>query len=70
MLCKPMHASLTPDVIMDGVQRSNQGLDNVGFCTSCGTEADGCEPDARDYDCAKCGGPFVYGAEELLMAIA
>ena len=38
-----------------------------GFCLGCGEEADGCEPDARQYECDLCGERKVYGIEELLM---
>jgi len=38
-----------------------------GFCLACGEEADGCEPDARQYECEACGARKVYGIEELLM---
>jgi predicted RNA-binding Zn-ribbon protein involved in translation (DUF1610 family) len=41
--------------------------DYLGFCTACGAEAEGVEPDAREYDCDACGKPNVYGAEELIM---
>lgn len=41
---------------------------NAGFCLACGAEADGCEPDARNYTCESCGAHEVYGAEECLMA--
>ncbi len=41
--------------------------DNEGFCTACGEEAYGVEPDARKYTCESCGAAKVYGAEELLM---
>ena len=64
------HKSLTEEVICEAVERGNTGLDNPGFCLICGVEAEGCEPDARDYECESCGAPAVYGAEELLMAIA
>lgn len=43
------------------------GTDNPGFCVACGTEAEGCEPDARHYPCEHCGQSAVYGAEELLL---
>ena len=33
----------------------------------CGEDADGCEPDARGYECEHCGKFKVYGAEECLM---
>ena len=38
-----------------------------GFCTNCGAEADGCEPDAERYTCESCGARSVYGAEQLLI---
>lgn len=38
-----------------------------GFCLDCGEPADGCEPDARRYECDACGERQVYGAEELLL---
>ena len=43
--------------------------DYRGFCTACGEEAYGVEPDARGYTCEACGEPKVYGAEELLIMI-
>lgn len=41
--------------------------DSGGFCTACGAEADGVEPDARKYMCEACGERGVYGIEELLL---
>lgn len=40
---------------------------SVGFCLACGAEQDGCEPDAREYECETCGEYSVYGAEEILI---
>ena len=65
-----MHPSLTSDVICAAVERGMSSLDNPGFCIKCGAEADGCEPDAREYECESCGAKAVYGAEELLMHLA
>ena len=42
--------------------------DSTGFCKQCGAEAEGVEPDARDYVCDECGEEAVYGAEEILLA--
>ncbi len=42
---------------------------NTGFCTSCGHEQDGCEPDARQVCCENCQLPCVSGAEEILMTV-
>lgn len=44
--------------------------DYVGFCRVCGAEAEGVEPDARQYECESCGAMAVYGAEELLLMTA
>jgi len=58
----------TSEQILDAVQRQMEGTHNPGFCLACGEEVDGCEPDARSYDCASCGGVgTVFGAEELLL---
>ena len=40
--------------------------ESIGFCTSCGADQYGVEPDAHDYKCEACGQMTVYGAEELL----
>ena len=64
------HPSITLDRLMDAVERRVTGLDNPGFCLSCGEEQDGCEHDAREYECESCGERKVFGAEELLMMIA
>lgn len=43
--------------------------ENGGICIGCG-ELDveqGCEPDARGYECGSCGEKRVYGAEEARM---
>jgi hypothetical protein len=64
-----MHASLTADRIMDAVERHNTTLDNPGFCTACGNEQDGCEPDMRRGKCEVCGERQVFGAEELMMKV-
>ena len=65
-----MHKSLTLERIMEAVARQTTTLDNPGFCKACGNEQDGCEPDAREYECEACGEPEVYGAAELLMEMA
>jgi len=65
-----IHPSVTEAVILDAVERQNQGLDDPGFCTACGREAEGCEPDMRNARCEFCGSPnTVFGAEELLMML-
>lgn len=57
-----IHASITLDRVIDAVEQD----DHIGFCTACGEEADGCEPDASEYECAECGAHAVEGAENLL----
>lgn len=63
-----LHPSLTIDRVTEAVQRQETTLDNPGFCLICGAEADGCEPDARNYKCEHCGENMVYGASEILMS--
>ena len=62
-----MHKSITLSKLERAVKAEMFGLDNPGFCISCGYKQDGCEPDAREYECEACGEPKVYGAAELLM---
>jgi len=65
-----MHPSITSERVCEAVEREMTGLDNPGFCIACGEEADGCEPDARNYECECCGAHKVFGASELLMYLA
>lgn len=65
-----IHKSITTERIMAAVESANEGLENPGFCIACGEDADGCEPDARGYECEACGAMKVYGAEELLLMVA
>ena len=62
-----IHKSVTIKRVENAVKREMYGLDNPGFCVACGHEQDGCEPDARKYECEVCGEKAVYGAAELLM---
>tara|TARA_R110000824_G_scaffold11593_11_gene50841 strand:+ start:2255 stop:2470 length:216 start_codon:yes stop_codon:yes gene_type:complete len=50
------------DEIMDAVKRD----DCIGFCTACGLEHGGCEPDMENHICDSCGQYAVFGAEQLL----
>lgn len=70
MARRKLHPSITVERVMSAVERYHASLDNPGFCVACGEDADGCEPDARRYECECCGEHAVYGAEELLMMIA
>ncbi len=62
-----MHKSITQDRIVAAVEGQLLGDEDVGFCTSCGEDAYGVEPDARGYPCEACGEERVYGASELLL---
>lgn len=64
------HHSVTLQRVADACERRMKSLDNPGFCLSCGSEQDGCEPDAQGYECETCGDAEVYGSDELLMEIA
>lgn len=61
------HKSVTHERILEAVTRSMFDHDCPGICLACGEDADGCEPDARNYECECCGERQVYGVEELLM---
>jgi hypothetical protein len=63
-----IHPSVTEELVLRNVERRNLTLDNPGICIACGNEQDGCEPDARRYECEACGERKVYGAEELLIS--
>ena len=52
---------------MDQIMEAVEMDDYRGFCTACGEEAFGVEPDARGYVCDSCDEAAVYGAEELLI---
>ena len=45
-------------------------LSNPGICLACGEDQEGCEPDARNYECESCGEHKVFGAEEVVMMLA
>lgn len=62
-----IHPSITSDRIIKLINKRNTTLDNPGLCIACGNEQDGCEPDARDYECEECGHKTVYAPEELLI---
>lgn len=64
-----VHPSVTQARVLDAVERGNTSLDNPGICLACGFDQDGCEPDARRYECDSCGEKAVFGAEELLFMI-
>ena len=64
-----IHPSITNDRIIDACERRLTSLDNPGFCLACGIEQEGCEPDARRYECEACGEKMVYGSDELLFSI-
>lgn len=43
---------------------------NCGICHACGEMQDGCEPDARNYECESCEAIQVFGAEETLIMLS
>jgi hypothetical protein len=65
-----IHPSITIERLMEATQREMTTLDNPGFCIACGHEQEGCEPDARNYECESCGEKQVFGAAELLIGSA
>lgn len=65
-----IHASITIERVTAAVEAGQVGLENMGFCTACGAEAHGVEPDARGYTCEACEEDAVWGAEELAIIMA
>lgn len=65
-----LHPTITKTRIEAAVERRMSSLDNPGFCNHCGEDAEGVEPDAREYECEHCGEPQVFGADELLLEVA
>ena len=64
---RKVHSSVTEDRVIELVKSEMFGLENPGLCLSCGEERDGCEPDARNYECWECGEEKVFGAAEVLI---
>ena len=62
-----IHPSITSERIMEAIEQSEICLDNPGFCLACGEDAEGCEPDAQNYECECCGRPSVFGAEQIAL---
>lgn len=48
------------------LMRAVESGEYIGFCTSCGHDQLGVEPDANGYQCQSCGQMAVSGAEQLL----
>jgi len=65
-----MAGKISTEQVIDAYERSTYGLENIGICTACGYEQDGCEPDAENYECEDCGEHRVQGTMNLLMGIA
>lgn len=65
-----IHHSITLDRVIEAVEGTMFGIGSTGFCTACGEEQEGCEPDARNYLCEGCEECEVFGAEELLLQLA
>lgn len=65
-----LHLSITADRVIAAAEQSMFSLSNPGICTACGADYEGCEPDARGYECPECHGRTVVGAEELLIYFA
>ena len=63
-----IHKSITEERICEAVESNMFGLENPGFCIACGADADGCEPDARNYKCEECEEKQVFGAEEIMIS--
>ena len=65
-----LHKSITVERVAALAEESLFGTANPGICVACGADREGCEPDARNYECYECGKRAVFGAEELLLYLA
>ncbi len=63
----PIHASVTLERVLKAHNRRATALDDPGMCLACGAEAEGVEPDARNYECEACGEAQVFGIEEVVL---
>jgi hypothetical protein len=59
-------AKISIEQVMEAIENDEY----AGFCLACGEQADGVEPDARNYVCESCGARQVFGAEEILIRFA
>ena len=53
---------------IEAVLEAVESGEPIGFCTTCGCEHYGVEPDARRYECESCGERTVFGSEDLLIS--
>ena len=60
----------TPVLSLKRVMRAVESGESIGFCTACGADQLGVEPDANGYTCESCRQPAVSGAENLLMEMS
>lgn len=70
MTTQTLHHSITLERILPLAESQMFGTANPGVCLACGAERDGCEPDAREYECYECDESKVYGAEEIMMMLS
>lgn len=63
----PIHEFITEERLMEAVESSMFGDDNLGFCLACGEDAESCEPDLEGGYCDACGAKSVFGAEQLML---
>lgn len=62
-----VHPSVTIKRVTKAYERTLSTCENPGFCIACGAKSNSCEPDARNYPCARCKKNEVFGVEELMM---
>lgn len=62
-----IHASITRSRVLEAIERYECLLGNPGLCLACGEEAEGCEPNARNYTCEFCECDQVFGASEIFL---
>ncbi len=59
----------TKQQLIDSASALYEADEMIGLCHACGEEKDGCEPDARHYNCEHCDKNEVFGAAETLIIL-
>lgn len=59
-------AGFTKLISLKAIEKVIYGDNLQGWCLACGKKHDPVEPDAKKYECSRCGEKAVHGAQEIL----
>lgn len=58
---------MSDEVVQFSLEQIQEAMEQyVGYCISCGSDRENCEPDTRQCKCEECGEFTVFGADEIL----